>query len=324
MLIRLSLATLLALSLNACGDDDGVADAAPDTSTEDAAVDAAEDTAPDVEEDTGPPPPSELFGECVEDSQCPGPGGVCQRPTDGWPHGFCTKSCTQRVECMDDLGFHDCAETPGYGMVCQQTCLNSPDCLREDYVCIGRTSDRLGQCRGFCTSDDDCSPARCNVWSGECMAEPPAEGGETGDPCDSDEACKSGICLMEVNGAPTGWLGGTCVANCILPVGYNSNNYYAGDAYPTEQCPGGDVCVPNGSLARGEVGLCLPVCENDGDCREGYACDKSITLQSGTYTFDNGYCLPINCDVGPSDRCPEGTSCRTVGSGDNRRNVCAR
>ena len=140
--------------------------------------------------------------------------------------------------------------------------------------------------------------------------------------------CRSGQCIGEENattGVPTGWVGGYCVSNCILPPGYNNNDFFAGDALPNGGCPGDAVCIPAdfSQTAQRDLGRCYAQCEADGDCREGYTCLKDINLASGgVSSYSNGLCLPGNCDM---DGCPSGYRCQTVTDSSGRqRAVCGR
>ena len=308
---------LTLVALLACGDDD----------TTPPPMDAGEPDAGEV--DAGPPPMSTLFGECVVDEQCPGAGAFCRLNIDGHPKGSCTVPCEDRSPCDDGVVFHRCDPDPNDRSrnICQEKCLNSQDCSRAGFVCIGSTgfAGEEGICIGYCTTDEDCGEgAVCNVHSARCVH--PDEYNDTlsatGEPCYLDDDCQSGECRFDNDGGPTGFNGGYCLGACILPAGYNTNTFFAEDAYPTEQCPGDNVCYPPGSLARGSAGVCLKACTTDDDCRaaEGYTCDKTVSLANGTTkTFENGFCWPINCAV---DDCPTGYSCQTVGSGDRRRSVC--
>lgn len=312
--------------LGACGDDDGDITGIPDLG-----VDMGE-----PETDMGPPPPSELFGECIIDEQCQatlGPTAFCRTGPEGWPAGHCTLPCADRGPCDDGLIFNHCVPTGEGGQnICEQACQNSTDC-RPSYVCVAKgqvdaTRPNFGLCVGYCSSDDDCGyRSECNPYAAECVGpgEVPTEGGRTGEPCATDEACLSGNCITERNdsGTPTGWNGGACIGNCILEPGWNSNDLYFGDAYPTEACPDGNVCYPTGELVQGSPGVCLQVCDTNADCREaeGYECSKSVELAMGTKTFTNGICFPVDCAETP---CPAGFMCTSIPDGrGGSRSVCA-
>jgi hypothetical protein len=150
-----------------------------------------------------------------------------------------------------------------------------------------------------------------------------------------NEDCASGQCAPARGaGGPTGFNGGFCFGQCILPVGWNTNTLYrerdcGGDGQPdctlpTASCPGDSVCFPDQSVpaagfAQGDVGVCLDGCLSDADCRtaEGYECRRSFRLAGGTRTFVNGICQPIACSA--TNPCPTGLTCRTAGG----RSVCA-
>ena len=278
-----------ALAIAGCGDDDSmtVADTGPGE------VDSGTDSGPP---DTGPPPMSEFLQGCVTDEQCPGPGGFCRLGVDGYPGGQCSRTCVDRGDCDDGVLFHHCIpdpDDPGRGNTCVARCLNSPDCLREGYVCLEVDGLADGVCVGYCDEDADCGAgAECNVHSARCVPEGTVrtEGADVGEACADNEACLSDACVPPANGFPNGY----CIGNCVLPAGYNSNTFYFEDALPTEQCPGGNVCFPSGGLSRGEAGVCLQVCTEDADCRdaEGYECRHTFEAARDTKTFTNGVCFP--------------------------------
>lgn len=313
------LGALSLLLLVGCGDDDDI------TGIPDQGIDLG---GPDM----GPPPPSSLFGECVIDSQCQatmGPTAFCRTGPEGWPKGHCTLPCADRGPCDDGLIFNHCVPTGEGGQtICEQACQNSTDC-RESYVCVAKgqvdpSRPSFGLCVGYCDSNEACGfDSDCNVYSAQCVGagEVPTEGGRTGEPCPNDDACLSGNCITETDegGAPTGWNGGSCIGACALEPGWNSNDFYFGDAYPTEACPDNNVCYPTGELVQGSPGVCVKACESNDDCRadEGYECSKTVQLSSGeTKTFTNGVCFPVEC---PETPCPPGFECTDNG----RRFVCA-
>ncbi len=301
----------LALSLllcSACGDDGGR------TTDADAGFDAGMIVV-DAGFDAGPPEPSELFGPCVTDEQCPGDGAFCRKPEDGWPGGYCTLPCADRGPCDDGFRFNHCLEqADGSGMFCEQRCLNGADC-RDGYTCVGDFGGGAGMCVGLCDEDADCEPGgECNEWASTCVAagESPTTGSETGGPCTDDDGCMSGNCIPPYDPGFSGWANGYCISGCILPMGYNTNTFFSGDALPQGTCAGDAVCFPNGSYTRGDLGVCLAGCTTDADCRadEAYYCLKDIDLPSGdTSHYTRGVCLPMSCQ---SDPCPSGFSCRTL------------
>ncbi len=297
---------------------------------------------PDAGMDAGPPVdagsdagllPSELFGPCVEDSQCPGDGATCWRGADGYPEGYCTVPCMDRGPCDDGVVFNHClvrmGETVGH---CERRCLNGVDCMRAGYTCIGNgTFDATdtGVCYGVCGGDIACGAgSECNPWSGRCITEGdvPVDGSLNGGTCAVDTDCRSGNCIEERRGStPTGWNSGYCYGFCILPMGYNTNTLFSEDTLPQGTCAENDICFPNGSYTRGDLGICFQGCITNDDCRvdEGYVCRSSWRLASGdTRTFTNGICVPMTCSA--TSPCPTGFTCRTVTTTSGTSYVCAR
>lgn len=276
--------------------------------------------------------PSVLFGPCQEDSQCPGDGAICWRGADGYPEGTCTVPCVDRTPCDDGVVFNHCLMRTGETQsFCFQRCLNGVDCMRPGYTCIGNGSidaTDTGYCYGVCGGDVSCGPgAECNPYSGRCVAEGsvPTDGSPNGGTCTGDADCLSDNCITERNGTtPTGWNSGYCYGLCILPMGYNTNTLFSEDTLPQGTCSAGNVCFPNGSYTRGDLGLCFLGCTSDADCRadEGYRCRTSWRLASGDVrTFTNGICVPNDC---PTTPCPTGFTCRTVTTSSGTSRVCAR
>lgn len=280
-------------------------------------------------EDAGPPlEPSELFGPCVEDWQCPGEGAICRTAADGYPSGFCTVPCEDRTPCDARGVYHHCLLREGEEQsYCERRCLNGIDCGRDAYSCTGELPPSGGLCIAVCSTDAQCGDGfACNTYTGQCVeGDVPTTGAVTGEACGSPDDCRSGQCVTEVNdaGVPTGWVGGYCAGNCILPSGFNNNDFFAGDALPQGTCPGDAVCLPAGDgQARGDLGRCYDQCAADGDCRPGYTCLTEIGLASGAVSvYTNGLCVPDDCGAAG---CPSGYTCVSVTGSDGRpRNVCA-
>lgn len=312
------------LLLCACGGDDDGGGGDP--------TDAGTDAGPPVMDsgwDAGPEP-SELFGPCYTDEQCPGADGFCRKPEEGWPGGYCTSTCVDRGPCDDGFRYNHCLpseEHDGGVSHCEQKCLNGADC-REGYTCVGSLdSEGSGMCIGLCDEDSDCEPGgECNEWAAECVpeGESPTEGSEHGGPCDENGDCLSDNCIPPYETGFTGWADGYCVGYCILPMGYNTNTFYSGETLPQGTCSGDAVCWPNGSYTRGDLGICLDGCTTDADCRQdaGYYCLESINLPSGSVSsYTNGVCLPMDCS---SSACPEGFTCRMLRTASGYIHRCER
>lgn len=288
---------------------------------------------PDPGTDAAVQGPSGIFGSCTSDSDCPGEGAICRTAAeDGFPGGYCTIECSDRTPCAEERGgggilYHNCvsrAGDPADRFTCDRVCRNGVDCGRSGYTCLaGAVANGDGICIPVCESDDQCGAgAFCNVYSGSCEAEPPElNGALTGAPCLADADCESGACIEQgTNTAPTGWIGGYCTGNCILPTGYNTNDVFRGDALPAGTCAGGEgnaVCFPAdfGESNRGDLGFCYAGCGSTSDCRQGYVCNNQF--QMGGTVFTVGICVPGDCGGGVT--CPAGSSCVVAGGG----NVCA-
>ncbi len=290
-------------------------------------------TMPDAGTDAGTAAPmrSTLFGPCETDEQCPGMGAVCRRASeDGYPGGYCTVPCSDRTPCDYRSVYHHClrreGETQAY---CERRCLNGIDCGRSGYSCGPEiAAEAGGACLPVCTSDEECGGgAICNLYSGQCGTRGADETlAPNGAACAFGDDCRSGGCVAEASptGVPTGWVGGYCVSNCILPGGYNTSSFFEGSELPQGTCPEGGLCIPSGQgQARGDMGSCYVECRSATDCRPGYTCLSSFGLGSGgTANYTNGICVPADCS---RVACPSGYTCRSITGADGRpRNVCAR
>ena len=289
---------------------------APDTSIPDASV-------PDATLEM-----SDFFRTCEEDWQCPGPNGVCRSRTDGWPGGFCTRSCPggDRGPCDFRGTFNSCMEIEQEGVYeCEQNCLSSEECrsgyLCADFAAVDRVfgRDPAGRCVPACETDADCGEAAsCNVWTGRCYdsSEPDPSGETNGGAClGGPTDCRSNRCLGPTQRAaglgtiPTGWTDGYCYSQCSLPAGYSSDEFWTMGDLPQAGCPAGNVCFPAASkLYEGELGYCMDECDIDSDCRaeDGYYCRKAF---SGGVA-PNGVCWFIgDCNT---RGCPTGMTCREI------------
>ncbi|MBI5494984.1 MAG: hypothetical protein HY904_08135 [Deltaproteobacteria bacterium] len=126
--------------------------------------------------------PAAMGQPCTANGQCA--DGTCLTELrDGWPGGYCTKSCQDQTTC-GSTGF--CSGDLG---VCLRRCTGSGDC-RSDYPCM--------------------DPA----WSGTTTCTPYANGtGDVGAPCTTFRDCKGGslgYCVTETRG----WPGGYCTSEC--------------------------------------------------------------------------------------------------------------
>lgn len=324
---------------NGANPDAGAPDADASVAVPDATDPGPDATAPDADAAVELPPDfGQLFGSCVEDADC-GAEGICRSAEEGFPGGYCTKPCdgfNDRTACEVRRGeftvYHHCfdrGEEPAGTLTCEFNCLNGLDCGRDGYTCEVSVLPTGGLCIPVCSSDEQCRWGTfCNRYTGECQAEPAPDPrtvglSVTGGPCNSNADCASGECFTAgTPQQPTGWAAGYCVGDCILPAGYNNNDFFFGDALPPGTCAGEQpVCIPRVTAAqsRQDHGICLQGCTDASDCRTGYECARRV----GNKTFDVGFCRPGICGAGGTVTCPTGHTCVTVQTQNGTTRTCA-
>jgi hypothetical protein len=158
----------------------------------------------------------------------------------GWTGGYCSDECSGSCE-----RGAECVEI-GEDSYCMASCEQDSDC-RNGYVC----SPSVHACLPDCREGWDCGDAYvCDEDAedgGYCFKE---DGHDLGEPCDSYDECLSGYCLPD----SSGWTDGMCSMES-------------------------DVCPENflATLIDG-LNLCLPSCDDSGECREGYLCNPVMTV----------------------------------------------
>jgi hypothetical protein len=321
-----------------CGTTTTTPDAMADAQGPEAAVEAGADAAPDKVEP--PKEPSDIYGECDDDSEC-GEGLTCNTEAmTGFPGGQCNRTCTSDDECVlrpsDGSAPVDGWCRPAVGTAprtCARVCTNGIDCERDGYTCRVFNANQLNQVRAcvpVCTAASCVNGTTCNGDTGLCRpagsmpvgrgigqsCEPTMRPGSPTPPAEMQ--CRSQLCNAEWNPDTrgnrfyTGYNGGYCLSRCILPAGYNSSNFWPEMLLPQANCPAGGICLPDGTLTRGDPGLCLKGCMADSDCRaaEGYFCQKRRQVTQTMFrTYQNGFCIPVNC-VTAATPCPMGFTCR--------------
>ncbi len=342
---RVLAVALLTSVTSTLGCSDG---AAPPVTDAGGAVDTpAADTGP---VDAGRPPRTAqpLYSACAATSECE-TGLTCLTEAEsGLPGGVCNRTCTTADDCVLFLpgtppidGVCLAANAQGQ-RYCARICANGVDCEREGYSCLTQNPGRLNEvriCIGVCTDRSCENGTTCDRHSGRCIPAgtmPPGRGvGETClrtlDPMSTPSTrCRSDLCQAEVvpdsQGRPvyTGYNGGQCIARCILPQGYNPSTLWDEPTLPQSNCPDGSICFVNGSLARGDLGICLDACTTNSDCRadQGYFCRKSVRLSAtNTRRFDNGWCTPVNC-LDTMTPCPSAFRCETRAASGGMTGVC--
>lgn len=237
-------------------------------------TDAAMPQAPDMgDDDTGT--------VCMSDAEC---GVFCLTQGEGFRDGYCTSYCDEENPCG---GGSACVQVDRTQSICLRTCNPSADereC-RAGYGCAVDVQLPEPVCIPGCTDDTDCPADRtCDPTSGGNCYNPEST---LGDPCDFGSDCQNGaFCFAE---SWRGWPSGMCVAFGCDP---------ADDA--GGGCPTGTVCLDTGR----RHGLCVPGCDTDEECRDGYACAATEARP------DRLACLPACTDdsqcSGPGATCSEG------------------
>ncbi len=312
--------------------------------TPDAATEAA--VMPDAAADTPPArPASDIYGPCRSTMECAA-GLTCRTEAEsGLSGGECNRTCMTDDDCVlqpsDGSAPVDgwCQPSVNGGpRLCARVCTNGIDCERSGYSCRTFNSGQLNQvraCVGICTAESCVDGNVCDLDANRCRPRnAPATGRTLGQSClpstragvMAPEAmrCRSDLCNPDWspdsrgNRFYTGWNGGYCQSRCILPAGYNSSNFWGEMMLPQANCPQGGLCLAfSGSLARGDIGVCLKSCNSNADCRasEGYFCQKTVQLSaSNTRRYSNGYCIPVNC-ANTATPCPTGLTCRMNANG---------
>jgi hypothetical protein len=215
-----------------------------------------------------------------------------------YPGGYCTRRCYTQAQCGSTgkciyyLGILGDMEN-----ICLSTCTGpgTQGSCRSGYICapFGTSTGNLcivaGADGGYMDDFDAGPGANDNVM---------------GQSCANDQACQppaSGSCIPETfDGGPTGYIGGSCTADCSMSVSDEWCGHDAGTclpaAYSTQQGP---------LVIWGCERLCNPMNGNTG-CRTSYVCE----LQNPSYP-DYGVCHP-NC-TNAGYQCPSGTCNATNG-----------
>ncbi len=245
----------------------------------------------------GRAPSNQLGSRCVADGDC-GSALSCWSATarsflgqpGGAAGGYCTAPCTDATDCaafdpasgcgggLCLLGCFSKDPAPGEGK-----CLGRPDLACWSGAALGlepfdATVRQGGICLPACGSDEDCPGRACDLALGSCVDTPTA-GAPIGAACARAEDCAGGLCQLSASGQPF------CTATCsvgALGCGYGVN------AQPRDaMCLGAAVFDELGSEGRGDVGLCLELCDQASDCAQpGWRCIEAPDLRGRA-----GFCV---------------------------------
>lgn len=285
----LALPLTLALLGSACAPSPGARDASTNA---DAPVDAP---LRPLRSDAG----TTIYTTCASPADCP-TGFVCDRQ---YPFGLCTLGCTSHADCPEAGRCIDaqCVPTcrPGGGEWCREDQLCDP-VIRACVVSCSQRADlpELGCTIGACLSND-------------CRTTLPGPG-PLGAACTADADCASLRCALSTEG----FLDGMCVMATRM---LGADAWLDDGPMPAGRCPEGSAVGSSwlaNSIAAGELALCLPRCVADGDCRDGYYCERRGAWDAPLHT--DGYCAPWPCALRYVPRCepPHVCSGDVVGPGE--------
>ncbi len=204
-------------------------------------------------------PAAQIGQACSTDRECP-ISSVCRSERHvGWPGG----SCVGLVECNYEEntgcpGDAHCLTIGVSGTRCVDGCETDGDC-RDGYTCRAPNESRPDRkvCSPACSSDDECTVDDYVCYRGEGTCRPPFDPSEYGIACaPRPNSCMGGTCLFE---SESGLPGSYCAY-----LGCDPTQADAGDG-----CPGDGVCWQPEADA---TPTCMAPCDEDGNCREGYAC----------------------------------------------------
>lgn len=264
--------TAVALALAAC-EADRVESRSGDAGTDAPGADAAARAT-----DAGTDAPFLYFGApCQKDEHC-GQGLRCLKEDaddlapglGGPPGGLCSRSCTTdsdcaggaQATCVSPFGggppFCLPACTPGASDAPERKCLG-----RYDLACQSSPADPLsGMCVPACGGSADCHGSPCDLGTGLCVRVAPV-GAPIGADCTSGR-CSGGVCIGEGDQQ-------VCSGFCTLGTagcGFDPTSPERLDAY----C----LASPEVTSAQHDLGLCIQLCDCDGDCRHaGFVCDPA-------------------------------------------------
>jgi hypothetical protein len=223
---------------------------------------------------------STVYAPCAAAEDCP-PGFFCDTE---FPAGQCSLPCMADDECPEEgrCFFGSCYRgcRRGGGSWCRHDQL----CLPTEGVCFASCTSRLDMPELACSGGLTCVDNHCTTSRGGA--------GAIGAACTTLADCATRRCIRAEEGFPDGM----CVRLTRMVA---IDEWLAPGPMPVERCPDGTVVGlgPTDHASEGENALCLPRCVTDGDCRDGYYCERRGVWSAPVH--DDGYCSPWRCDGTP-------------------------
>ncbi len=203
-------------------------------------------------------PGAETGGPCTSESDCPAEHFCLGEDFGGAPGGLCigVGGCDVDTDSGCPADAH-CLPVGRGERACFDGCSSDADC-RPGYRCEADESyPERRVCLPGCTEDSQCTVEDYVCYRADGTCRPPFDPAEYGTVCAGRHGgCFGGSCLYEYT---TGLPGSYCA--------YEGCDPSRPDAM--DGCPGEGVCWQ--ADADGPT-LCMAPCDEDADCRDGYAC----------------------------------------------------
>ncbi len=244
----------------------------------------------------------------------------------------CKGCCSADGKCVADPANSDNSACGTQGNTCVDCSKTNQVCNKTTYQCGvtgtgGGGGDGGSTCGGCTTNNGLClertDTTNCGANGSVCKA------------CAVGEYCTNGACTPPDAGIVAGSLGTACkldseCTGITLASGYLAfckkqtipGNVEYKDGYCTRRCLGATQCVSTGTSnnicpfflgAAGEAeNICMRGCNNNGDCRTGYACvnfGSSTQPLNGCWVLQSDGGLPDVYDAGPPSMATAGSAC---------------
>lgn len=218
----------------------------------------------------------------------------------GLPGGYCTTRCETNPDvcsqfgdlsvCVPtDNGTDDTADDVGYCMEACQVGQGISKCEESvDRLCLP-LQNGIGLCAPFCLDDLSCAEGSfCDPATGLCLDSKP-KGKAIGETCKTDDDCVGKYCLMvSADDAE-----GLCSANCVLLPDLAGCGLQRDSNGDVSGAPDG-LCGPvTDSAGVNDVGVCIPACDTDEDCKlADLECSMFTNADAVTEIGRAGLCMP--------------------------------